>query len=211
MDVLDHVLNDYLQQNCEPEPAYLTRIHRETYLKETMPHMSSGHVQGRLLALLSKMVSPNSILEIGTFTGYATLCLAEGLTENGMIQTIEIEEERADRVMEYFLQSPFAKQIKQHVGDAMGIIPQIPGAFDLVFIDADKKNNLAYYDLILPRVRSGGLILLDNVLWKGKVYNENPDKQTKQVQLLNETLAQDRRIEKFLLPIRDGLFLLRKK
>jgi caffeoyl-CoA O-methyltransferase len=211
MEVLDQALNAYLQKQCDPEPAYLAHIHRETYLKETMPHMISGHFQGRVLAMLSKLLAPSHILEIGTFTGYATLCLAEGLRPEGRIHTIEIEAERAERVMEYFLQSPFAQQIQQHIGDAMEIIPTLDGEFDMVFIDADKKNNLTYFELVLPRVRRGGLILLDNVLWKGKVVGEANDKQTKQVQELNEALAQDSRVEKCLLPIRDGLYLLRKK
>jgi len=208
---MEHVLTEYLIQTCDPEPDYLVNIHRETYLKETMPHMLSGHFQGRLLSFLSKLKAPKSILEIGTFTGYATLCLAEGLVADGKLHTIDIDPERADRVMEYFLHSPYAKQIIQHTGDALDVIPTIREEFDLVFIDADKKNNIAYFEMILPKLSKGGLILLDNVLWKGKVLSETHDKQTQQIHKENQQLASDPRVEKLILPVRDGLYLLRKK
>jgi len=201
----------YLEGHSDEENPLLKRINRETYLKETMPHMMSGHYQGRVLAMISKMVNPKRILEIGTFTGYATLCLAEGLQEEGILHTIDINEEQEDRVLGYFEESPFGNQIKYHIGDAFEIIPTIDGEFDLVFIDADKKRNLIYYDMLIDRVSKGGLILVDNVLWKGKVFDEKPDNQTKQVLELNHTLANDNRIEKLILPIRDGLFVMRKK
>jgi len=193
------------------ESPLLKTVNRETYIKETMPHMLSGHYQGRVLAMLSKLVNPTRILEIGTFTGYATLCLAEGLSTDGELHTIDINEEQEERVQGYFDASPYSDKIHYHIGDAAEVIPTIAGDFDLVFIDADKKRNLYYFNLLIDRVPSGGLLLVDNVLWKGKVLLDNPDNQTKQVLALNETLAQDDRVEKLILPIRDGLFVLRKK
>ncbi len=204
-------LNSYLEDTTDQENPLLKKVNRETYLKETMPHMLSGHYQGRVLAMLSKMVHPRLALEIGTFTGYATLCLAEGLEDNGALHTIDINDEQQERVQSYFDESPYASQIKYHIGDAAEVIPTIEGEFDLVFIDADKKRNLYYFNTLIDRVRPGGLILIDNVLWKGKVFNENPDKQTQQVIELNQTLVEDKRVEKLILPIRDGLFVLRKK
>lgn len=207
----EELLNSYLESVCDEENSLLKSINRETYLKETMPHMMSGHYQGRVLSMISKMVAPKRILEIGTFTGYATLCLAEGLNSDGELYTIDINEEQEERVQGYFDQSSFASQIKYHIGDAFEIIPTIPEDFDLVFIDADKKRNLIYYDMLIDRVPSGGVLMIDNVLWKGKVFDENPDNQTKQVLELNNTLATDTRVEKLILPVRDGLFVLRKK
>ncbi|MNT18048.1 putative O-methyltransferase [compost metagenome] len=180
-------------------------------MKETMPHMLSGHYQGRVLSLLSKLVAPKRILEIGTFTGYATLCLAEGLQEDGILHTIDINAEQQERVQRYFDESAFADKISYHIGDAAVILPTLDETFDLVFIDADKKRNLYYFETIINQVPSGGLILIDNVLWKGKVLDSKPDNQTKQIIDLNARLAQDKRVEKVILPIRDGLFALRKK
>lgn len=204
-------VNTYLEAHSDEENPLLKRINRETYLRETMPHMMSGHYQGRVLSMISKLVNPKRILEIGTFTGYATLCLAEGLRKDGVLYTIDINEEQEERVSGYFNDSEYASQIEYRIGDAFEIIPTIAGEFDLVFIDADKKRNLIYYNMLVDRIPSGGLILVDNVLWKGKVFNENPDSQTKQVIDLNKTLAIDNRVEKLILPIRDGLFVLRKK
>ncbi|GGH10088.1 O-methyltransferase [Sphingobacterium alkalisoli] len=204
-------LSSYLEQTCDEENALLRRVNRETYLKETMPHMMSGHYQGRVLSMLSKLVSPKQILEIGTFTGYATLCLAEGLQREGVLHTIDINEEQQERVSGYFLESEYPTNIKYHIGDAAMVIPLLEGDFDLVFIDADKKRNLTYFNMVIDRVPSGGLILIDNVLWKGKVFAENPDVQTQRIVDLNNTLAKDVRVEKLILPIRDGLFVLRKK
>jgi len=204
-------VNSYLESICDEENPLLKTINRETYLRETMPHMMSGHYQGRVLSMISKMVSPTRILEIGTFTGYATLCLAEGLKPEGTLHTIDINEEQQERVQDYFDNSSFAHQIHYHIGDAFDIIPSLEGDFNLVFIDADKKRNLVYYDMLVDRVPSGGILMIDNVLWKGKVFDENPDNQTKQVLELNNTLAIDSRVEKLILPVRDGLFVLRKK
>ena len=201
----------YLEKMCDEESGLLKRINRETYLRETMPHMLSGHFQGRVLSMLSKLLRPKRVLEIGTFTGYATLCLAEGLDPAGVLHTIDINEELQERVQGYFDESPFAARITYHIGDAAEVVPTIPGNFDLVFIDADKKRNLHYFEMLIDRVSSGGLLLIDNVLWKGKVLADNPDSQTKKVIELNDTLAKDSRVEKLILPIRDGLFVLRKK
>ncbi len=204
-------LNSYLEDTTDDENSLLKKVNRETYLKETKPHMLSGHYQGRVLAMLSKMIHPRLALEIGTFTGYATLCLAEGLEDEGKLHTIDINEEQQERVQSYFDESPYASQIEYHIGDAVDVIPTIEGTFDLVFIDADKKRNLHYFNMLIDRVRPGGLLLIDNVLWKGKVFDESPDKQTQQVIELNQTLAKDKRVDKLILPIRDGLFVLRKK
>jgi len=211
MDLFTSDLTTYLERTCDAENALLKQINRETYLKETRPHMLSGHLQGRMLSFLSKLVAPRRILEVGTFTGYATLCLAEGLTSDGIIHTIDCNEELEPRVSGYFRQSAFSDQIIFHVAKALDIIPTLKETFDLVFIDADKKNNLHYYQLLIEKVRPGGLILIDNVLWKGKVVEDNPDKQTEEILNLNEEIASDPRVEKLILPIRDGLFLIRKR
>lgn len=211
MDILDTALNKYLERTCDAEPVLLQEIKRETFLSEVRPNMLSGHYQGRLLSLFSKMLNPKVILELGTFTGYSTLCLAEGLLSDGTIHTVDINEELEDKVREYFDASPYGSQIINHIGDAAEIIRNIPGNFDLVFIDADKKNNFSYFNAVIDRVPKGGIILIDNVLWKGKIFDENPDKRTKSILELNEKIAADPRIEKLILPVRDGLFVLRKK
>jgi predicted O-methyltransferase YrrM len=210
MDLFSNSLISYLEQTCDKESDLLKQINRETYLKETMPHMLSGHYQGRLLSFLSKLINPSRILEIGTFTGYATLCLAEGLKNDGFIHTIEVNEELEPRLINSFKKSETADKIILHIGEALKVIPTLNEIFDLVFIDADKKNNHNYYELVLDKVRAGGLILIDNVLWKGKVLEENPDKQTQSIIELNDKITSDPRIEKIILPIRDGLFLIRK-
>lgn len=210
MDLFDSSLTSYLEDHSDSETELLKRINRETYLKESMAHMLSGPYQGRLLSLLSKLISPKRVLEVGTFTGYATLCLAEGLTPDGIIHTIDINEELEDRVQGYFNESAYSTQINYHIGDAMEIIPRLNESFDLVFIDADKKNNLNYYQLVVEKVPSGGVILIDNVLWKGKVLQQNADKQTEIILELNKQIASDPRVEKVILPVRDGVFLIRK-
>lgn len=209
------LINDDMQQlllkYCEPENELLQKIDRETNLKVLMPRMLSGHYQGRVLSLLSKMTGPSRILEVGTFTGYATLCLAEGLKAGGIIYTLDINEELEEMVRGYFEQSAYNEKIKYIIGDATTSISTLNEIFDLVFIDADKKNNGTYYDLIFDRVRSGGLIIVDNVLWSGKVLNINPDKDTKNITNFNDKIAADSRVEKLILPVRDGLFIIRKK
>lgn len=211
MNMPDEAWSAYLESTCDEEPALLKKINRDTYLKDTKAHMLSGHFQGRVLSMLSKLVAPKQILEIGTFTGYATLALAEGLKTGGIIHTIDINEELQERVQTYFDASEKQAQIQYHIGDAIDVIPNITGTFDLVFIDADKKRNKIYYEMVIDRVSSGGLILVDNVLWKGRVLDENPDNQTRQILALNNYLAADQRVDKLILPIRDGLFVLRKK
>ncbi len=212
MDLLASGLNDYLEQLAEPESALLQKINRETQLQVLMPRMLSGHYQGRVLSLLSKMIQPKCILEIGTFTGYATLCLAEGLNRDGIIHTIDINEELEDRVRAYFEESNHKEQIHYHIGDALEILPQLDIKPDLVFIDADKKNNAVYYDMIFDRLHSGAVILIDNVLWSGKVLKEEKvDKDTSLIMELNEKIKTDPRVEQVMLPIRDGLWVIRKK
>ena len=212
MEILPHDLQLYLEDHCDPEPPALQKINRETYLKVLRPHMLSGHYQGRLLSMLSKMMQPKRILEIGTFTGYATICLAEGLTEDGIIHTIEVNRELEEMLVQHFKSTDVDKKIRLHFGQAAEIIVEIPeNNFDIVFIDADKKNNLNYFQLIFDKVRSGGLIIIDNVLWKGKVYGSEDDADTRSIRELNDVIGSDTRVEKLILPVRDGIMLIRKK
>lgn len=203
-------LQNLLLQYCEPESELLQRINRETNLKVLMPRMLSGHYQGRVLSMLSKLVNPKRILEVGTFTGYATLCLAEGLQPDGKLFTLDINVELEDMVRRNFADSAYEKQIVYLLGDAMKNIPQLDEVFDLVFIDADKKNNGSYYDLVIDKVRPGGLIIVDNVLWSGKVLSNQQDKDTKNIITFNDKIAKDPQVEKLILPVRDGLFVIRK-
>ena len=211
MELLSEDLTNYLGQHCEPEDELLKHINRETHLKVLMPRMLSSHYQGRLLSMLSKMIRPERILEIGTYTGYATLCLAEGLKENGLIHTIDINSELEDMVRENFNKSKYSQQIQYHIGNALDVIPELNETLDLVFIDADKKNNSNYYNLIFEKVRPGGLIIVDNVLWSGKVLTENQDKDTREISQFNLMINADPRVEKLILPVRDGLFMILKK
>ena len=212
MEILPHDLQEYLDGHCDPEPEWLQSINRETYLKVLRPHMLSGHYQGRVLSFLSKLVHPGRILEIGTFTGYATICLAEGLTEDGIIDTIEVNRELEEMLNSHFKLTSVGKKINLHFGDATAIIPQLSvNHWDLVFIDADKKNNYTYFELVIDRVRSGGLIIIDNVLWKGKVYGEHNDADTQLIRNLNDKISVNSRVEKLILPVRDGLLVIRKK
>ena len=212
MEILPHDLQLYLEDHCDPEPPELQKINRETYLKVLQPHMLSGHYQGRLLSMLSKMMQPRRILEIGTFTGYATICLAEGLTEDGLIHTIEVNREMEEMLTQHFKSTNVEKKIRMHFGLAAQIIVEMEEEnFDLVFIDADKRNNLHYFKLIFEKVRSGGLIIIDNVLWKGKVYGNESDTDTRSIRELNDYIAEDKGVEKLILPVRDGILLIRKK
>lgn len=210
MSLIDDDLQQLLLRYCEPESPLLKQIDRETNLKVLMPRMLSGHYQGRVLSMLSKLLAPQCILEIGTFTGYATLCLAEGLTANGKLFTLDINIELEDRVRQYFAQSPYQNQIHYILGDASQSLAQLHEVFDLVFIDADKKNNGHYYDMIFDRVRPGGLIIVDNVLWSGKVVQNKMDSDTQNIVNFNDKIAADTRVEKLILPVRDGLFIIRK-
>ena len=212
MEILPEDLQFYLDNHCDPEPEWLQTINRETYLKVLRPHMLSGHYQGRALSFFSKLLQPKLILEVGTFTGYATLCLAEGLTEDGVIHTIEVNRELEETLNSHFELTNVGKKIKLHFGEAAPIIRDFPyTGIDIVFIDADKKNNLLYFDLVFEKVRSGGLIIIDNVLWKGKVYGEDNDADTQVIRKLNDQITADDRVEKLILPVRDGLLVIRKK
>jgi caffeoyl-CoA O-methyltransferase len=210
MHFLSPELELYAATHSEDEPQLLAELNRETHQKVLQPRMLSGHFQGRVLSLLSKLVRPKNILEIGTYTGYAALCLCEGLAENGTLHTIDIKEELYDFQRKYFDRSPWGKQIVQHLGNALDIIPTL-GTFDLVFIDADKENYINYYNMIVPKMSKGGIILSDNVLWSGKVLDEikNSDISTKILLQYNELLKNDPRVETVLLPIRDGLTVSR--
>ncbi|MBA0884534.1 O-methyltransferase [Flavobacterium undicola] len=211
MHFISQELEDYIEQHSEKEPELLAALNKETYQKILLPRMLSGHFQGRVLSMLAKLIRPVNILEIGTYTGYSALCLCEGMQENGQLHTIDIKEELVDFQRKHFDKSPWGSQIVQHLGEAVDIIPTLDIKFDLVFIDADKENYLNYFELIVPRMNKGGIILSDNVLWSGKVLEPlNPkDKSTKILLDYNKLLKEDPRVETVLLPIRDGLTVSR--
>ncbi len=211
MHFISTQLDDYVTDHSDREPELLAALNRETHLKVLQPRMLSGHFQGRVLSLLSKIIRPQHILEIGTYTGYATLCLCEGLAPNGTLDTIDIKVELVDFQRKYFDKSQWGKQITQHLGQALDIIPTISKKFDLVFIDADKNNYEAYYELVISKMNKGGIILSDNVLWSGKVVEaaDPNDIQTQTLQEYNLLLKNDPRVETVLLPIRDGLTVCR--
>jgi predicted O-methyltransferase YrrM len=211
MHFISQELEDYIENHSQNEPELLKALDKETYQKILLPRMLSGHFQGRILSMLSKLIRPINILEIGTYTGYSALCLCEGMHENGMLHTIDIKEELVDFQRKYFDKSPWGSQIVQHLGEAIGIIPNLELKFDLVFIDADKENYINYFELIIPKMNKGGVILSDNVLWSGKVLEpvQINDISTKTVLEYNLLLKNDPRIETVLLPIRDGLSVSR--
>ncbi|WP_196895629.1 O-methyltransferase [Aureivirga marina] len=213
MNFISEELDQYVVKHTEDEPELLKELTKETWQKVLNPRMLSGHFQGRLLSMLSKLISPKRILEIGTYTGYSTLCLAEGLQENGILHTIDKNEELEDFSRNYFDKSEFKNQIKQHIGNAIEIIPTIEDKFDLVFIDADKVNYPNYFELVIDKMNKGGVILSDNVLWSGKVVEEinKKDKDTPALLEYNKLLKEDPRIETVLMPIRDGLTISRVK
>ena len=213
MNFISEDLDSYITNHSEDEPALLRQLSRETHQKILQPRMLSGHYQGRLLSMISKLVNPKSILEIGTYTGYSALCLAEGLQKNGELHTIDTNEELVDFQRRYFDKSGFGNQIHQHLGNALDIIPQLKTNFDIVFIDADKENYINYFHLIIDKLKPGGIILSDNVLWSGKVMEplKKDDKATEQLIAYNKLLKEDARVETVLLPIRDGLTISRKK
>ncbi|QOR74718.1 class I SAM-dependent methyltransferase [Cruoricaptor ignavus] len=205
-------MDRYLEAHASQEPEILRRLRRETYQKTTQPHMISGYLQGRLLSLISKMLSPEKVLEIGTFTGFATLCLAEGLAENGKITTLDVNEDLAYLPKKYFAESEFAEKIDFRLKNAVDFLNETDEIFDLIFVDADKQNYPEYYRLAKEKTRSGSVILFDNVLWYGKVLQESPtSKQTLKIKEANEIITQDVDFENVILPIRDGVHLLRKK
>lgn len=211
MHFISQELEDYIEKHSEKEPDLLAALNKETYQKVLLPRMLSGHFQGRVLSMLSKLIRPVTILEIGTFTGYAALCLCEGMQENGQLHTIDNKEELETIQRKYFNKSPWGGQIIQHLGDAIDIIPKLELKFDLVFIDADKENYLNYFEMVVPKMNKGGIILSDNVLWSGKVLEplQKNDIGTKVLLEYNELLKNDPRVETVLLPIRDGLTVSR--
>ena len=212
MNFLDSEIEAYAEAHTTPESALLAQITRDTYLEVLQPRMLSGHLQGRVLSMLSKMIRPNSILEIGTYTGYSALCLAEGLSEQGTLLTIDKNIELYDRANAYFSESTFVSKIKMLKGDALSIVPKLEQKWDLIFIDADKENYQNYYDLTLPNLNKGGFIIADNVLWSGKVIDANEnDVDTCALRSFNTSLIEDDRVEVLMLPVRDGLTVVRKK
>ncbi|MFM2206930.1 MAG: hypothetical protein RL213_905 [Bacteroidota bacterium] len=212
MDFLPAPLSEYIGHHTEPESELLKGLERETYAKVLMPRMVSGHLQGRVLSMISRMIRPKAVLEVGTFTGYSAICLAEGLAPGGVLHTIDINDELADMVNRYVSGSPQASAICCHWGNALDIIPALEPMFDLVFIDADKVNYLNYYEMVLPKVRSGGWIIADNVLWSGKILDStrNMDSDTLALHRFNERVSTDNRVRSVLLPVRDGLMVLEK-
>lgn len=214
MDFLDPKLLAYSEQFTEPESPILAELNRETYANVLVPRMLSGHIQGRMLSMFSNMLKPKQILEIGTYTGYSALCLVEGLLDGGTLHTIDINEELEGMVKKYIRKAGYEDKVKQYVGNAIDIIPTIDSTFDLVFIDADKTNYANYYDMVIDRVRTGGVIIADNVLWSGKVLDEKElakDKDTKALHEYNLKIHADPRVENVLFPVRDGLMVARKK
>jgi len=205
-------LDEYILDHLDVESDLLNDLYRHTYLKALNPCMISGHEQGRLLAMLSTMLNPHKILEIGTYTGYSAICLAAGLTADGHLHTIEIDDELTDTALTFFAKAGLTDKITQHVGDALEIIPQIDEVFDLVFIDAAKKQYLDYYNAVFNKVKHGGYILIDNILWYGKVADKQThDETTIELRKFNDFVRDDKRVEKAIIRNRDGLFILRKK
>jgi caffeoyl-CoA O-methyltransferase len=210
LDVTHPLIQHYAEMHTSPQQELLRQIDRDTQANVLMPRMLSGHLQGRFLAMISRMVQPNIILEIGTYTGYSALSLAEGLGSAGKLITIDINDELEERVRNYFNASKFAPQLDYRIGNALEIIPTIKEKFDLVFIDANKENNTAYFNLVFKHVNLGGFIIVDNVLWSGKVIEEKPDKDTRSIIDFNSKIQADKRVENVLLPLRDGLLLMQK-
>lgn len=206
----DKNLTDYAERHTSPEDKVLYELNRETHLKFNFPQMVSGHFQGKVLTMLTQMIRPKRILEIGTFTGYSTICFAQGLGEDGLIHSIDINEELEATVRKYLKKANVERKVQLYFGDAMEIIPTLDEPFDLVFIDADKSNYINYYDLVFDKVTTGGYILADNVLWSGRVWNMDKDKRTKIIDAYNKKVQNDDRVENILLPIRDGIMIARK-
>ncbi|MDK2979177.1 MAG: caffeoyl-CoA O-methyltransferase [Bacteroidales bacterium] len=206
-------IEDYILNHSDPEDPVLAELNRETNLKILRPRMLSGHLQGKILEMISKMIRPQKILEIGTYTGYSAICLAKGLKNNGVLHTIELNDELEKIIQKYFKKAGLENKIKLHIGNALEMIPKIDETFDLVFIDGDKREYLKYYQSIFEYVKPGGFILADNVLWSRKVIElESPDDEyTKGIFAFNELITKDNRIEKVIIPLRDGLTLIRKK
>lgn len=212
MKSLETNIEQYILEYSDEESVLRQKINRETNLKVLKPRMLSGHIQGNILALFSRMIRPRRILEIGTFTGYSALCLAEGLTEEGILHTIEVNEELEEQVQKYFSESVYSDKIKLHIGCATEIIPKLNEKYDLVFIDADKGNYAKYFDLVIDNVRSGGFIIADNVLWSGKILDETKtDKSTLAIKAFNNKIKNNENVYATIMPIRDGLYVICKK
>lgn len=213
MEFIPNDLQTYAEAHTSPESTLLQKIDRETQMQVLKPRMLSGHMQGRILSLFSHMLKPDCILEIGTYTGYSALSLAEGLSPKGKLITLDINEELEKRVRGYFAESRYTAQIDYRIGNALELIPTLSETFDLVFIDADKSNYANYYDLVVDKVRQGGIIIADNVLWSGKVlprYRKKLDADTEAIVNFNQAIQQDTRVENLLMPVRDGLLIMRK-
>ena len=211
-DIVNNKIEDYIRKISSKEPKILKDLNKETYLKVLNPRMLSGHLQGRFLSIITKLIKPKKILEIGTYTGYSAICMAEGLIEKGIIHTIDINEELVSIQNKYFAKSKCNNSIIQHVGDARSIIKSINEKFDLVFLDADKENYIEYYELVIEKVKKGGLIIADNVLWTGKVVEpkKDDDELTQYLIDFNKMINEDDRVENIILPLRDGLNVILK-
>ena len=210
MEFLPEIISSYSLENTEKEPKLLSDLNRETWANVMIPRMLSGHLQGRVLSMISKMIHPTNIIEVGTYTGYSALCMAEGLKENGKIHTLDINEEYTSVAKKYFDKSDYKENIIQHIGNAVDVIPQLNDKFQLAFLDADKENYSNYFDLIIEKMDVGGYIIADNVLWSGKVTEENKDEETMALHNYNKKVLSDKRVETVLLPVRDGLNISRK-
>ncbi|MGL4519094.1 MAG: O-methyltransferase [Phocaeicola sp.] len=206
-------IDEYILQHIDPETDYLKELYRDTHIKLLRPRMASGHLQGRMLKMLVQMIKPKQVLEIGTYSGYSALCLAEGLEKGAMLHTFEINDEQEDFTRPWLENSPYADKIKFYIGDALELLPQTDLYFDLAFVDGDKRNYLACYEMVLERINQGGYIIADNTLWDGHVVKEThpTDQQTTGIKQFNDFVAQDERVEKVILPLRDGLTIIRKK
>ena len=212
MNFIDLKLEQYIEQHTDAEPDLLQKLNRDTYAHVLQPRMLSGHLQGRILSMLSKMIKPKQVLEIGTFTGYSALCLAEGLADGGWLHTIDVNEELTDMVKKYVDASSYKSNIKIYTGNALEIIPELNYSFDLVFIDADKENYCNYYDLVFPKLVKGGFIIADNVLWSGNVIKnaDEQDDETEHIVAFNTKIQNDIRVNNVLIPVRDGLMICQK-
>lgn len=214
MEIIDENIQKYCDRYTSEESEVLKQLNRDTHANVLQPRMLSGHFQGRLLSMISKMVRPSMILEIGTYTGYSALCLAEGLADGGKLITIDVNAEREDMVNDYIAKAGMTGRIQHIIGDAWNIVKTLPHTYDLIFIDADKPNYMRYYEMAINKLNAGGYLLLDNILWSGKVVDEKElakDKDTQLLHAVNERVQEDDRVENILLPIRDGVMLVRKK
>lgn len=210
MDLKDDNLEKYILAHIDSEPDYLKKLVRDTNLYTLKPRMLSGHLQGRMLKMFCSMMSAKRILEIGTFTGYSALCMAEALPNDGELHTIEINDEMEEFLLRLFETNGFSSKIKLHIGDASQIIPTLDGMFDVVFMDGNKRHYVQYYDVVFPKLREGGLIIADNTLWDGHVLEDSSDAQTVGIQKFNDLIMSDERVEKVIVPVRDGMTLIKK-